>query len=132
MNNQIENSEYILATTYLKKYNIEFNSNKILSEFLSNSSTKNMILLIHAKNNGVKPYFTKKGKHGGGTWMHPDLFQFFHNWLYKIPNKTFSRDEFEFCSAIEESFKDILKFDRQKTFLINYKGYGRTFKRPFY
>ncbi len=114
MNYTTKENGFICATEALSEYNKAHKSNRVISEFLSNRSTNNLILLLKEKYN-IKPYTTQKGVKDG-TYMHPDMFQYFYNWLYKIPNKSFSRDEFEFFLAIETTFNGILTFERQKYF----------------
>ena len=111
----MENVEFVNATLELKQYNKKAKSNKVLPEFWSNKATKNAILYLKEKIGTSVLYEIKRGK-GGGTLMHPELFIFFTNWLYKIPNKTFSRDEIEFASAIQTAFLDVYHFEPQKRF----------------
>lgn len=107
--------DFINATVTLKEYNKNHNSSKCFGEFFSNNGTKNIIQLICTKHKTPRAYRTTRGKYGS-TMMHPELFEYFGRWLYKLPNQTFTRDEFEFCASIEEAFKGVLKFERQKLF----------------
>lgn len=106
---------FVNVTEIIKKYNAENKSSKVIAEFFSNNSTKNAILLICSNNNISRCYYARKGKMGA-TYFHPDLVIYFNNWLYKLPNKTFSRDELEFSSSLEEVFKGVLTFKRQYNF----------------
>jgi very-short-patch-repair endonuclease len=112
---QRADDNFFNATELLNIYNTNNRIQKSISEFWSNKSTKQIYnnLLLKLK----LPYLheAKRGK-GGCTWMQEDLFLVFYNWLNKIPNQSITRDELEFCSYIEESFFDILYFERQKKF----------------
>jgi very-short-patch-repair endonuclease len=111
----METIEFIDATAELKKYNSGLKSKRVIPEFWSNKGTKNTILYLKEKLGIPRVYECKRGK-GGGTLMHPELFIYFKNWLYKIPNKTFSRDEIEFASVIQTAFSGIYNFTPQKNF----------------
>jgi very-short-patch-repair endonuclease len=111
----MKNIEFVDATLELKQYNEKAKSNKVLAEFWSNKATKNAILYLREKTSTSLLYEIRRGK-GGGTLMHPELFVFFKNWLYKIPNKTFSRDEVEFVSVVQTTFFGVYDFVPQKNF----------------
>lgn len=106
---------YINASILLKEYNNKYLSKKVTAEFFSNKNTQQLILHIKDKYSIIKPYISRRG-HGGATWMHPELYQYFYNWLYKLPNKSFGRDEYEFVTAIETAFNGIYKIEIQKCF----------------
>ena len=106
---------YICATAYIKAFNKENRCKRVIAEFLSNQSTVNLLYSLQEKH-GIKDVYIAKRGVGGNTFMHEELFTYFHNWLHKIPNKSFGRDEYEFCTAIEASFEGVLTFERQMRF----------------
>lgn len=114
--NILKNDDGLLsATDVVKAYNEKNNTKKVLAEFWSNNSTIQLCVAIEKKFNLKKAFYSKRGN-SGGTWMHEELMIILYNWLHKIPNQSISRDELTFYTYIEESFDNILKFERQKRF----------------
>lgn len=112
---QNEYGVFCNATKYLKKHNEANNTNKRFKDFWDNSSTK--IFYINLKEQLKIPYLhiSNRGV-GGSTWMHEKLYEHFKRWLLKVNNIRIERDEEVFCKFIEESFKGILVFQKQKIF----------------
>lgn len=107
---------FYLATDILESCNLNSDSKKRFKDFWENKGIKQLYVNISTKLNTSKLHDTIRGNKGG-TWMHEELLMVFYNWVYKIPNQTITRDEIVFCDYIEESFKGILTFERQKRFL---------------
>jgi len=123
--NQIINiDEYIISDGYYNvtkltnDYNLEYKKERRVREFLDNKGTLNLCFLLSEKLKGIKIFYIKMGRHGG-TYFHESLMQTYINWLYILPNHTFTRNELKFCEAIIEAFKGILTFEMQK----HIKGY---------
>lgn len=72
------------ATSLLKQWNTNTGAKKEIKDYIRNESTKEFIEALIAEENLNKensPYLTSRGKHNGGTWMHPILFIDFAMWL---------------------------------------------------
>jgi very-short-patch-repair endonuclease len=112
---QRTSDKFFNATELLAVYNNNSESQKRFKDFWENKNTQQIYLNLCQKLNMSKLHETSRGK-GGATWMHEELLYVFYNWLHKIPNQTITRDELVFCDYVEQSFKGILTFERQKRF----------------
>lgn len=103
---------YFNATDMLLEYNLKSGSNKVLPEFFSNKSTKCLIANLCLS---VDPVISKRGKYGY-TLIHNKIKPYFYNWLHKLPNPFYIRDEEKFFDSLSMLFKDVVHIDRQKQF----------------
>ena len=103
------------ATELLAVYNSNNESQSRLFDFFSNQTTKKIYNDLLVKLNLDTLHESIRGK-GGATYMHEELLIVFYNWLNKIPNHSFTRDEIVFVNSIMLSFKDILTFTKQYKF----------------
>jgi len=108
-------NNFYCATDLINFYNKTSNTKKVLAEFWSNNNTKQIYSMLCQKLNVNILHTSYRGKKGA-TWMHESLLEILYNWVYKIPNKTITRDEIVFCEYIIESFKSFLTFEKQKQF----------------
>ncbi len=112
---QRESDSFYNATDLLSIYNNNNHSKKKFQDFFENQSTHQIQKNLMLKLGLTKVNDSQRGKYGG-TWMHEELLIVFHNWLYKLPNQTITRDELVFVQYIKESFNGILEFETQKKF----------------
>ena len=72
------------ATELLKQWNVSNNEKKEVTKFFELERTKEFIkILIEEENLNTQElaYLKSRGKHNGGTWMHPYLFVKFAMWI---------------------------------------------------
>jgi hypothetical protein len=83
------------ATELLKQWNGTMNMKKEINDYFDNNASKEFINTIIKRENlnkGNYPYLKSRGRHNGGTWMHPLLFIDFAMWI----NPTFKYDVIKF------------------------------------
>ena len=110
----INGVEYYSANDIYREWAGDKYCRKQRSQFFINESTK---ALVHKFNvDIVNPcYFTGRGSGDlSGTWIIKELVPYYFNWLHKLPIRSYTRSEIQFCSIIKESFLDILEFEEQK------------------
>jgi very-short-patch-repair endonuclease len=110
----INNIEYYSANYIYKEWANGKYCKKQKSQFFTNQSTKSLIYKLN--NEVINPcYITGRGSGElSGTWIIKELIPYYFNWLNKLPAPSYTRTEMQFCNIIEESFKGILKFEKQK------------------
>lgn len=72
------------ATELLKQWNLSNNEKKEVTKFFELERTKEFIkILVEEENLNTQElaYLKSRGKHNGGTWMHPYLFVKFAMWI---------------------------------------------------
>lgn len=72
------------ATELLKQWNLATSSQKEIKRYFENKGTEEFIqaLIVEENLNGRNSaYLTSRGKHSGGTWMHPLMFIDFAMWI---------------------------------------------------
>ena len=113
--NQRNSDSFINATQLISQFNSFNQSNKRFKDFMDNNTYQQAYFNICEKLNVKILHESKRGK-GGCIWCHEELIYLIYNWLHKLPYKSTTRNEFDFCDNIEEAFKGILTFERQKKF----------------
>jgi hypothetical protein len=91
------------ATSLLKQWNEKAVSERKLSNYFASEKTEEFIRTIMERENLNTPkmvYLTSRGKHNGGTWMHPMLFIDFAMWI----NPSFKYDVLKFV------YDEMIKF----------------------
>lgn len=106
---------YYNATALLKSWNIKSGSKKEVSKFLALESTKSLISEISNRENlnTQNVAYLKRGKHNGGTWVHPLLFIEFAMWVnvgFKYDALKFLQDQLvEYRIKIGDKHKETMK-----------------------
>jgi very-short-patch-repair endonuclease len=103
------------ATELLSVFNQTSNTKKVFAEFWSNQTTKKIYDDLLIKLNVNTLHESIRGKYGA-TYMHEELLIVFYNWLNKIPNHSFTRDEIIFIQSIMLAFEGVLTFTKQYKF----------------
>lgn len=83
------------ATELLKQWNSKSMSERKMANYFLSEKTNEFISTIMERENLNTPkmvYLTSRGKHNGGTWMHPMLFIDFAMWI----NPSFKYDVLKF------------------------------------
>ena len=83
------------ATALLKQWNEKSISERKMANYFLSEKTSDFISTIIKRENLNTPkmvYLTSRGKHNGGTWMHPMLFIDFAMWI----NPSFKYDVLKF------------------------------------
>lgn len=83
------------ATALLKQWNDKSISERKMANYFLSEKTNEFIFTIMERENLNTPkmvYLTSRGKHHGGTWMHPMLFIDFAMWI----NPSFKYDALKF------------------------------------
>ena len=83
------------ATELLKQWNSKSMSERKMANYFLSEKTNEFISTIMDRENLNTPkmvYLTSRGKHNGGTWMHPMLFIDFAMWI----NPSFKYDVLKF------------------------------------
>lgn len=83
------------ATALLKQWNEKSISERKMANYFLSEKTNDFISTIIKRENLNTPkmvYLTSRGKHNGGTWMHPMLFIDFAMWI----NPSFKYDVLKF------------------------------------
>lgn len=106
-------SEYFNATEMLKEYNMKNSCRKVIPEFLQNKGIR--VLLNNSFTNGLVPIIAKRGKNGS-TLMHKNIKPYFYNWLNKLPNISYTRDETVFVNGLIDLLNDVCEVIPQKQF----------------
>lgn len=113
--NQRTKDSFFNATELLALHNRSSMSQKRFKDFWENQSTKAIYSHLSHKLGIKNLHESNRGK-GGGTWMQEDLLVFFFNWLNKVPNIAFTRDEKNFCESLKLSFDGLLTIIEQFKF----------------
>lgn len=71
---------YFNATDLLNHYNEKYEGKRQLQSYKNNKEFKEFVEQLQ-KEGIEKPFIASRGKHAGGTWMHPKLFIDFAMWL---------------------------------------------------
>lgn len=103
------------ATALAKQWNKTNNQRKEVTDFLRLNSTKEYIQAIENDidilNTGNPVFKIGRGKHSGGTWMHPYLFIDFAMWLnptFKLQVIKFVYDEMiKYRNLAGDSYKEL-------------------------
>lgn len=97
---QRTNDGYFNATDLLRQWNKNSGMNKELPSYFKMKSTDELIEEMKKDsdflNTAKSPYLKSRGRHNGGTWMHPLLFIDFAMWInpkFKLTVLRFIQDE---------------------------------------